>query len=163
MARYVVHVRTPMPPAEAFAYMADLNNFARWDPGVDGVEQVEGAGPGAKSVFDVSVKAVVGTMTLRYETTRYEPTTLVVARAESSTLTSLDTARVGLRADRRPGGRRADRRPRRRAGGDTDVGQPNDEAGPVQLPPIRPRTTAVSAPSVDKTAPMTHLAIHSPT
>jgi carbon monoxide dehydrogenase subunit G len=94
MARYVVHVRTPMPPAEAFAYMADLNNFARWDPGVDGVEQVEGAGPGAKSVFDVSVKAVVGTMTLRYETTRYEPTTLVVARAESSTLTSLDTITV---------------------------------------------------------------------
>lgn len=94
MARYVVHVRTPMPPAEAFAYMADLNNFARWDPGVDGVEQVEGAGPGAKSVFDVSVKAVVGTMTLRYESTRYEPTTLVVARAESSTLTSLDTITV---------------------------------------------------------------------
>ena len=66
MPRYVVHVRTPMPPAEAFAFMADLNNFARWDPGVDDVDQVEGSGPGPEAVFDVSVKAVMGTMTLRY-------------------------------------------------------------------------------------------------
>ena len=28
MARYLIHIRTPMPPAEAFAYMADLANFA---------------------------------------------------------------------------------------------------------------------------------------
>ena len=97
MARYVVHVRTPMTPAEAFAYMADLNNFARWDPGVENVDQVEGSGAGPNASFDVSVKAVRGTMTLRYETTTYEAPTLFVARAESSTLTSLDTIKV--RAD----------------------------------------------------------------
>ena len=94
MPRYVVNVRTPMPPAEAFAYMADLNNFARWDPGVDSVEQVTGSGAGPNASFDVSVKAVRGTMTLRYETTTYEVPTLFVARAESSTLTSLDTIKV---------------------------------------------------------------------
>ena len=32
MARYVVHVRSPKAPADAFAYMADLTNFAEWDP-----------------------------------------------------------------------------------------------------------------------------------
>ncbi|MBK6309883.1 MAG: SRPBCC family protein [Candidatus Microthrix sp.] len=94
MPRYVVHVSTPMPPAEAFVYMADLNNFARWDPGVDDVDQVEGSGPGPESVFDVSVKAVMGTMTLRYETTTYEAPSLFVARAQSTTLTSLDTITV---------------------------------------------------------------------
>ncbi len=38
MARYIVQVRTSMPPSEAFAYMADLTNFAEWGPGVDRVE-----------------------------------------------------------------------------------------------------------------------------
>ena len=46
MAHYLVHVRTPMPPAEAFDYMADLRNFATWDPGVDRVDQVRGDGGG---------------------------------------------------------------------------------------------------------------------
>ena len=94
MARYVVHVRTPRPPEEAFAYMADLNNFERWDPGVERVDQVEGSGPGTEAVFDVSVKAVASTMTLRYETIDYEPSGRVVARAQSATLTSLDTITV---------------------------------------------------------------------
>ena len=34
MARYMTRVRTDMAPSEAFAYMADLRNFAEWDPGV---------------------------------------------------------------------------------------------------------------------------------
>ena len=69
MARYVVHVRTPMPPAEAFAYMADLTNFAEWDPGV---EQVEGDGAGPGAAFDVEVKLPGWTMTLRYETVAFD-------------------------------------------------------------------------------------------
>ena len=64
MARYVVHVRTPMPQDEAFAYMADLNNFARWDPGVADVDQVKGSGAGPNAAFDVSVKAVRGTRSI---------------------------------------------------------------------------------------------------
>jgi len=38
MARYAVHVRSPKPADEAFAYMADLSNFAEWDPGVEHAE-----------------------------------------------------------------------------------------------------------------------------
>lgn len=97
MARYVVHVSTPKPPAEAFQFMADLNNFAEWDPGVSEVEQVQGEGAGTGSIFDVSVKAVTGSMTLRYDTIDYDPPTRVVAQAESSLLTSLDT--ISVRAD----------------------------------------------------------------
>lgn len=94
MARYVVHIRSPLPVAEAFAFMADLRNFARWDPGVVEVHQVEGDGGGADAVFDVAVKGVGGPLTLRYHTTTYTPPERVVARAETSRLTSLDTITV---------------------------------------------------------------------
>ena len=94
MARYVVSVRSPKSPTEAFAYMADLSNFAEWDPGVVRAEQVEGDGAGPDAVFDVAVKGVGGPMTLRYRTEAYEPPDSIVARAESRLLTSLDTITV---------------------------------------------------------------------
>ena len=94
MARYVVSVRSPKSPKEAFAYMADLRNFAEWDPGVVAAEQVEGDGPGPDSAFDVTVDGVREPMTLRYETITYDAPTEMVARAESSTLTSVDTITV---------------------------------------------------------------------
>ena len=74
--------------------MADLSNFAEWDPGVVGVEQVEGDGPGPDAVFDVAVKSVRGPLILRYHTDSYEPPTSIVARAQSRFLTSLDTITV---------------------------------------------------------------------
>lgn len=94
MARYLMHVRTPMPPAEAFAYMADLTNFAEWDPGVDRSEQVQGDGPGPDAAFEVAVKAVGRSITLRYDIVSYDAPTTVVAFAESSLLTSRDTITV---------------------------------------------------------------------
>ena len=92
MARYVVRVRSPKSPAEAFAYMAYLANFAEWDPGVTQVDQVEGDGPGPDAVYDVTVKGLRAP--LRYRTTQYESPTSIVARAESRLLTSLDTITV---------------------------------------------------------------------
>lgn len=94
MARYVVRVRSPKSAAEAFAFMADLRNFARWDPGVEEVHQVQGEGGGPDSVFDVAVKGVRGPMTLRYHTTTFTEPEKVVARARTSRLTSLDTITV---------------------------------------------------------------------
>ncbi len=94
MARYIVHVRTPRSSADAFAYMADLNNFAKWDPGVEQVVQVQGDGPAPDAAFDVTVKSIGRSLTLRYHTIRYEPPTTIVARAESKLLTSLDTITV---------------------------------------------------------------------
>lgn len=94
MARYVVHVRSPRSPGDAFAYMADLSNFSRWDPGVERAEQVEGDGPEFNAAFDVTVKAIPRPLTLRYHIIEYEPPTWFVARAESRRLTSLDTITV---------------------------------------------------------------------
>ena len=84
MARFVVHVKSPRPPVEVFAFMADLRNFEVWDPGVVQVEQTEGDGGGSDSVFDVTVKGVPRPITLRYGTDRYEPSREIVASAESS-------------------------------------------------------------------------------
>ena len=94
MARYLTHVRTPMAPAEAFAYMADLTNFAEWDPGVDRVDQVQGDGPGPDASFDVAVKALGRSITLRYDIVSYDAPGSVVAFAENSLLSSRDTITV---------------------------------------------------------------------
>jgi carbon monoxide dehydrogenase subunit G len=80
-----------MPPAEAFAYMADLTNFAEWDPGVDRVEQVEGDGGGPGAAFDVAVKVPGRTMTLRYVTVEFDDaSTSMTAFAQNSVMTSKD-------------------------------------------------------------------------
>lgn len=94
MARYVVHVRSPKTRTDAFAYMADLSNFAAWDPGVEHVQQVQGGGPGLDAAFDVTVKGIGRSLTLRYHTTNYDPPSTIVARAQSRLLTSLDTITV---------------------------------------------------------------------
>jgi carbon monoxide dehydrogenase subunit G len=100
MAHYVVHVRTPMPPAEAFAYMADLTNFVEWDPGVEQVEQVEGDGAGPGASFDVAVKVPGRTMTLRYDTTAFDDASATMtAYAENAWLTSEDTITVEADGD----------------------------------------------------------------
>jgi carbon monoxide dehydrogenase subunit G len=94
MARYVVHIRSPKAPAEAFDFMADLSNFALWDPGVVSARQITGDGHHLAAVYEVVVKAVRGTMPLEYEITEYEAPSRFVARAESARLVSLDTITV---------------------------------------------------------------------
>lgn len=97
MARYVVNVRTSKSPAEAFAFMADLTNFAQWDPGVLEATQVEGDGPGPDAAFDVTVKAVPKPLVLTYRTIEYDEPTALVAEAKSNLLRSLD--RIEVRPD----------------------------------------------------------------
>lgn len=72
--------------------MANLANFAEWDPGVTRVEQVEGEGLGPDATYDVAVKGL--RTPLRYRTTRFDPPSSIVALAESRFLTSLDTITV---------------------------------------------------------------------
>lgn len=94
MARYVAHVRSPMSVEAAFAYMADLTNFEKWDPGVISATQAHGDGPEPDAAFDVKVKAGPRPLTLRYRLTTFEAPNLVVAKAKSTLLTSLDRIEV---------------------------------------------------------------------
>jgi carbon monoxide dehydrogenase subunit G len=95
MARYVTKVRTDRPADEVFAYMADLRNFAEWDPGVKKVVQISGDGGGPTNEFDVTV---TGT-TLRYVTTEYVAPTHLLVVAESATLVSTDRVTVAATGD----------------------------------------------------------------
>lgn len=94
MARYVTSVRTPMSVDEAFAYMADLRNFANWDPGVSRSVLVAGDAPGPDAAFDVTVKGPGRDMVLRYAIVEWQPTQEFVAKAETSTLVSNDRITV---------------------------------------------------------------------
>jgi carbon monoxide dehydrogenase subunit G len=96
MTRYQTKLRTPQSPEEAFAYMADLRNFAQWDPGVRRVTQVQGEGGGAGAVFDVTL-ATKRENTLRYRTAVFDPPRAVVVIAKTSVLTSED--RITIDAD----------------------------------------------------------------
>jgi len=92
MADYLVRVRTPLAPGVAFAYLADLTNITRWDPGVSRSEQVVGSRPGIDAAFAVTVKGL--RRPLHYVTNEYEPPARVVVQARSRLLTSLDAITV---------------------------------------------------------------------
>lgn len=94
MARYVTTIETPCSPEDAFAYMADVRNFAAWDPGVRRVALVPGEGPGPGTAYDLDVRAGSATMTLRYEVVEWDPPRRLVLRAETGTLRSVDEIRV---------------------------------------------------------------------
>ena len=94
MARYVTTVRSAKTPQEAFAYMADLRNFAEWDPGVKAVRQLEGSGGGLDAVFDVTVVAPGPDLTLRYVTEEYDAPHNLLVVARSIVFTSIDRITV---------------------------------------------------------------------
>ena len=94
MARYATTIDTPWSAEAAFAYMAEMRNFAQWDPGVRHAESAIGSGPGLGAAYDLDVRAGPGVMTLRYEIVEWDPPRRLVARAETGTLLSLDEIRV---------------------------------------------------------------------
>lgn len=94
MARYVTTVKTAKSPKEVFAYMADLRNFAEWDPGVKAVRQVKGSAGGPDAVFDVTVAGVGRDLTLRYVTEEYDAPRNLLVVARSMVFTSIDRITV---------------------------------------------------------------------
>ena len=90
MPRYVAKVRSPHTPEEAFAFLADLRNFARWDPGVKSSRQVTGDGPGEGAEYEV----VVTGSTLVYRVEEYDPPRSLLAIAVTKRLTSRDLVTV---------------------------------------------------------------------
>ncbi len=91
MARYVTTIPSSLTQQEAFAYMADLHNFAKWDKGVVKVVQVEGSGAGLGTIFDVTVKGFRNsTSTLRYTTTEYDEFSNILVRGVNTFFTSVD-------------------------------------------------------------------------
>jgi carbon monoxide dehydrogenase subunit G len=93
MARYVTSVPTPLTPAAAFAYMADVTRFSEWDPGVQRVTRVAGDGKSVGSAYDLAFKTI-GTTMMRYVVTQYDAPRRVLLTARTGLLTSVDEIRV---------------------------------------------------------------------
>ncbi|TRZ80049.1 MAG: hypothetical protein D4R92_03835 [Actinobacteria bacterium] len=99
MARYVTTIPSSLTQQEAFAYMADLHNFAKWDKGVVKVVQVEGSGAGLGTIFDVTVKGFgKSTSTLRYTTTEYDEFSNILVRGVNTLFTSVDRVTINKTA-----------------------------------------------------------------
>jgi len=90
MARYTTTIASPWPPEQAFEFMADLRNFAEWDPGVKKSTMTSGSAPGLGTAYDVTV----GLSTLNYVTKEYNPSTRTVAEAKTLLLRSYDIIEV---------------------------------------------------------------------
>lgn len=90
MAHYVTTIRTEMTPAQAFAYMADLENFAEWDPGVSLAEQVAGDGPGLGAEYRVKASGAE----LVYKVVEYDAPNRLVAEAKTTFFRSYDIIEV---------------------------------------------------------------------
>ena len=94
MANYVTSVASPWSAQRAFAYLANLENFAQWDPGVKSSVAVTGSGPGLGAAWDVTVGGIGRDITLRYVITALEADRCVKVRARTSTLDSFDVMTV---------------------------------------------------------------------
>ncbi len=83
-------VSSRAPRERVFDYMADFSSVAEWDPTVTKAESLDpDPGPGAR--FIVVVKALGRETEYLYETIEYERPSLLVVRAETPAVVSLDT------------------------------------------------------------------------
>ncbi|MDP3279143.1 MAG: SRPBCC family protein [Deltaproteobacteria bacterium] len=93
MARYVTSATTPLAPAEAFSYMADVTHFVEWDPGVKSVRRVTGGDCAVGTAYDLTVQAGTKTV-MRYEVTEHDAPRRILLVARTLFLTSVDEIRV---------------------------------------------------------------------
>ncbi len=94
MARYVTTIPSRLSPVEAFAYMANFANAARWDPSVRSAERL-GEGPIAEgTAFDLVARFAGRDVRLRYTIVAHEPPARVVLEARRPGYVSRDTITV---------------------------------------------------------------------
>jgi carbon monoxide dehydrogenase subunit G len=96
---YIAKIRTDKPPIDCFAYLADLRNFADWDPGVVEVTQTRGSRPGVDARYDVTVLNGRRRMTLGYRTNDFDPPSRLQVTGTTMLLTSIDTVTVERQAE----------------------------------------------------------------
>jgi hypothetical protein len=101
VARYRMSLTTEWTQQAAFDYLADIRNFAKWDPGVVSSvrfpEQDSGLPPGFGATYDVTVKAVTSS-TLRYQIEHFEIPNRLVIRASNRWIRSIDEITIAPKA-----------------------------------------------------------------
>lgn len=90
MARYVATVHTSRPIADVFEGLADLRNFARWDPGVVEARLVSGQPGDLGSEYDLTVRTGRFSTTMRYSIVARDCPRRIEIVGSTSLLTSID-------------------------------------------------------------------------
>ena len=91
MPRYITVVNSTWNVEEAFAFMSDFSNAARWDPGVLYAHRLDTGEVRVGSSFDLNVAFAGRKMTLRYAVRSLKAPHQVVFAASTSLLESVDT------------------------------------------------------------------------
>ncbi len=94
MARYTTTIDSSLPPADAFAYMADFSNTRDWDPSVTRADRPADGPIGVGSRFDLVTRFGGRDVPLTYVVVAYEPPAKVVLEAVAAGFTSRDTISV---------------------------------------------------------------------
>lgn len=97
MPTYTADVTSSAAPEEAFAYLAQFDNAAHWDPGVVAARAETAGPPALGSVYALTVRLGKGTEVLRYEITEFSPHERLVLCASGSKFDSRDE--ITVRAD----------------------------------------------------------------
>jgi hypothetical protein len=97
MARYATAIPSSVPPADAFAYMADFSHAREWDPSVSSAEREGQAPVGLGSRFALVARFAGRDVPLTYEIVAYEPPLRVVLEAHRG-FVSRDTITVAAAA-----------------------------------------------------------------
>jgi hypothetical protein len=94
MARYLCRISTRLEQVAVFAYMSDVRNFERWDPGVVSSVQIVGDGAGPDSVYEVLTSNGGRENLFRYETVEYDPPRRFTIVGRKAPFTSTDVIEV---------------------------------------------------------------------
>jgi len=91
MPRYNTVINSTWNVDQAFAFMSDFSNAARWDPGVVSAQRLDEGKVRIGSSFDLTVAFAGRRMRLRYTVRSLDPPHRVVFVASTSRLESVDS------------------------------------------------------------------------
>lgn len=100
MSRYTGTVRytgtadSPHPPADVWAYLADLRSLTEWDPSVNDVRPTSGEPGAAGARYEVELGFLGRRLTVPYVTVAANPPTSVVFAAQIDGVEIRDEARI---------------------------------------------------------------------
>jgi hypothetical protein len=94
MAHYRATVQTALPPAQAFALMADFANAQGWDPATTASRQIGDAPVDVGALFELEMEIFGRENSIVYEIVEFDAPSRVVLRGENAGSVSIDEISV---------------------------------------------------------------------
>ena len=94
MTRLHERIGTTMPAAQAFAYLANFENSAEWDPGVASAERFGGPDLGVGTRYRLGIRRGDRILPMEYRITRFDAPHVVELAGEGRGVRATDEIRV---------------------------------------------------------------------